>query len=59
VTCNHWGPSGRCAEPATVTLVAPDASPVPGGHYCAAHGQAAIDEYHEMLGEEWTLRRDA
>jgi len=59
MSCNYWGLSGRCPAMATVTLVAPDAAPVPGGYYCSAHGQAVIDEYHKVLGEEWTLRRES
>ena len=46
----------HCPEPAAGWLVAPDGKDVPGGHYCATHGQKIIDEFRVVLNEVWTLR---
>lgn len=44
-----------CQERARWWLYAPDGEPVPGGHYCDAHGTSIHDEYLTKLGEDWPL----
>ena len=52
--CNHYSGRTRCATAATVKMFAQDGTPVPGGYYCRPHAEAAIAEYAEKLGQQWT-----
>ena len=45
-----------CPRPATVTLIAPDGTSVPGCAMCREHAEEVIAEYSEKLGETWTAR---
>lgn len=55
-TCSYWPyKEARCPRKAEFMLVHPDGGVVPGGYECRQHGEAAVKEYAEKLGETWTL----
>jgi len=49
--CSFWPPGGRCEKDAAVWLVSPERRVI--GLYCAEHGNGAVAEYAQKLGEHW------